>query len=42
MTVTDLFEPKIEGLLPVKQERLVTAFDCILSRNQLDENDVGF
>jgi DNA-binding protein len=42
MTVTDLYEPKIEGLLPVRQERFVTAYDCILSKEELDTNDVGY
>ncbi len=42
MTETDHYEPKIEGLNQVTLERLVVAFDCILSRVPLDNNDVGY
>ena len=42
MAVTDHYEPKIEGLNPVTLERIVVAFDCILSRVPLDNNDVGY
>lgn len=42
MAITDHYEPKIEGLNPVVLERLVVAFDCILSRVPLDKNDVGY
>ena len=42
MTVTERYEPKIEGLLVKELTRQVAAFDCILSRAPLDENDPGY
>jgi hypothetical protein len=42
MVVTVHYEPKIEGLNPVTLERPVVAFDCILSRVPLDNNEVGY
>jgi hypothetical protein len=42
MVIIDRFEPKIEGLRVQEQERRVTAFDCILSKEPLDETDPGY
>ena len=42
MMIVDKYEPKIEGLDPIEQTRRVTAFDCILSKDPLDENDLGY
>jgi len=42
MVIVDRFEPKIEGLNVQEQERRVTAFDCVLSKAQLDVNDPGY
>ncbi len=42
MEVIDRYEPKIEGLEAQELERKVTAFDCVLSRVPLDENDAGY
>jgi ribonuclease P/MRP protein subunit RPP25 len=42
MTITDKYEPKIEGLEPTETVRKVTAFDCILSKDPLDETDPGY
>ena len=42
MEIQDKYVPKIEGLPPIEEIRRVTAFDCILSKDQLDENDPGY
>lgn len=42
MVITDKFEPLIEGLDPQEFIRKVTAYDCILSKEPLDENDPGY
>lgn len=42
MVIVDKYEPKVEGLPPQETTRRVTAFDCILSKEQLDEKDPGY
>lgn len=42
MMILDKYEPKVEGLEPIEQSRRVTAFDCILSKEPLDETDPGY
>lgn len=42
MTIIDVFQPKIEGLEPLEQPRRVTALDCILSKDAMDPNQVGY
>ena len=42
MTIVHRFEPTVEGLKPHEQTRRVTAFDCILSKEPLDESDPGY
>jgi hypothetical protein len=42
MIITDKYEPKIEGLEPTETVRKVTAYDCILSKEPLDETDPGY
>jgi len=42
MELTDVFEPKLEGLDKIEQKRRVTAMDVTLSKEELDKNDVGY
>lgn len=42
MMILDKYEPKVEGLEPIEQSRRVTAFDCVLSKEPLDETDPGY
>jgi ribonucleases P/MRP protein subunit RPP25 len=41
MVIVDVYKPKVEGLEPIEQNRRVTALDCILSKEPL-ENQVGY
>ena len=40
--IVDEFEPLVEGLEKIEQRRRVTCFDCTLSKDQLDESDIGY
>ena len=40
--IVDEFEPQIEGLEKLEQKRRVTCLDCVLSKDLLDENNVGY
>lgn len=42
MMIVDTFEPTVEGLKVQEQQRRVTAFDCILSKEPLDTSDPGY
>ena len=42
MVIEDVYQPKIEGLEPIKQARRVTALDCVLSKDPLDSTAVGY
>jgi ribonuclease P/MRP protein subunit RPP25 len=38
----DTFEPKIEGLEEIVQKRRVTAMKTVLSKDPLEESDIGY
>lgn len=40
--IVDEFEPLVEGLEKIEQKRRVTCFDCTLSKDPLDSNDIGY
>lgn len=40
--IVDEFEPLVEGLEKIEQRRRVTCLNCILSKDPLDENEVGY
>jgi len=42
MVITDVYKPKVEGLEPIEQPRRVTALDCVLSKDEIDKNQVGY
>lgn len=42
MVIVDRYEPKVEGLPVQETTRRVTAFDCVLSKEPLDETDPGY
>jgi len=39
---TDEYRPRYEGMESIFQTRLVTALDCELSKEQLDNTQVGY
>lgn len=42
MEITDEYEPMTADLPKTEQKRRVTCLDCILSKDQLDETNVGY
>ena len=42
MVIEDVYKPKVEGLEPIKQARRVTALDCVLSKEPLDTEAIGY
>lgn len=42
MEITDEYEPMTADLPKTEQKRRVTCLDCILSKDQLDESNVGY
>jgi hypothetical protein len=40
--IVDVYEPKVEGLEKITQPRRVAALDCILSKEPLDNEKVGY
>lgn len=42
MVIEDEFKPKGEQIENVKQVRRVTALDCVLSKDELDKEAVGY
>ena len=40
--IVDEFEPIVEGLEKIEQRRRVTCLNCILSKDPLDETNIGY
>jgi len=41
MEVIDVYEPKTAGLERIEEKRIIAAMDTILSKEPLDEKDIG-
>ena len=42
MTIKEQYTPKVEGLQVIEQTRNISAYDCILAKDELDKNDPGY
>lgn len=40
--IVDEFEPTVEGLEKIEQRRRVTCLNCILSKDELDKDNIGY
>lgn len=40
--ITDTYESEVAGLGPIEQKRRVTCLDCVLSRDELDAQNIGY
>lgn len=40
--ITDTYESEVAGLGPIEQKRRVTCLDCVLSKDELDVQNIGY